>query len=198
MKKRKRYQNRIWKCSKRCFDAIGSAFLLIFCFPLLLAISMIVKLSVPGSVLFRQKRIGMHQIPFVILKFRTIPAKKTVRTKISRTGALLRRTKLDELPQLINILCGEMSFVGPRPYIPEESAGLPAERFEVRPGLTGLAQVNGNTFLSWEKRTAYDLEYVRNGSFRMDCRILAETAKVILKGEKACIKESANDNAPKD
>lgn len=187
MKKRKESQNIIWRCGKRCLDAIGSAFLLFSCFPILLVISLGVKLFVPGSVLFRQKRIGMNRVPFVILKFRTIPEKKAAVNKISRVGAFLRRTKLDELPQLVNILCGEMSFVGPRPYIPEESAGLPAERFAVRPGLTGLAQVNGNTFLSWERRTAYDLEYVHRGSFRMDCGILAKTVKVVLQGEKACI-----------
>ena len=81
-----------------------------------------------------------------------------------------------------------MSFVGPRPYIPEESVGLQKERYSVRPGLTGLAQVNGNTFLTWKERTAYDVEYVRNQSLLLDFQILLRTVRVIVKGEKACLK----------
>ncbi len=171
---------------KRILDVVFSLLAIVALVPFWLFIVVAIKLTLPGSVLFRQIRIGKDEKPFEILKFRTLCGRGQALS--SEFGSFLRRTKLDETPQLINILLGQMSFVGPRPYIPEESVGLQKERYSVRPGLTGLAQVNGNTFLTWKERTAYDVEYVRNQSLLLDFQILLRTVRVIVKGEKACLK----------
>lgn len=172
--------------AKRILDVVFSLLAIVALVPFWLFIVVAIKLTLPGSVLFRQIRIGKDEKPFEILKFRTLCGRGQALS--SEFGSFLRRTKLDETPQLINILLGQMSFVGPRPYIPEESVGLQKERYSVRPGLTGLAQVNGNTFLTWKERTAYDVEYVRNQSLLLDFQILLRTVRVIVKGEKACLK----------
>lgn len=172
--------------AKRILDVVFSLLAIVALVPFWLFIVVAIKLTLPGSVLFRQIRIGKDEKPFEILKFRTL--REDGHMESTELGSYLRRTKLDETPQLINILLGQMSFVGPRPYIPEESVGLQKERYSVRPGLTGLAQVNGNTFLTWEERTAYDVEYVRNQSLLLDFQILLRTVRVIVKGEKACLK----------
>ena len=172
--------------AKRILDVVFSLLAIVALVPFWLFIVVAIKLTLPGSVLFRQIRIGKDEKPFEILKFRTLCGRGQALS--SEFGSFLRRTKLDETPQLFNILAGQMSFVGPRPYIPEESVGLQKERYSVRPGLTGLAQVNGNTFLTWEERTAYDVEYVRNQSLLLDFQILLRTVRVIVKGEKACLK----------
>ena len=171
--------------AKRILDFMFSLLIIVVFIPLWLLIALAVKLTIPGSILFRQTRIGKDEKPFEILKFRTLC--ENGQSQSSKLGLFLRRTKLDETPQLLIILEGKMSFVGPRPYIPEESVGLQKERYSVRPGLTGLAQVNGNTFLTWEERTAYDVEYVRNQSLLLDFKILLRTIRVILKGEEACL-----------
>ena len=172
--------------AKRILDVVFSLLAIVALVPFWLFIVVAIKLTLPGSVLFRQIRIGKDEKPFEILKFRTLCGRGQALS--SEFGSFLRRTKLDETPQLFNILAGQMSFVGPRPYIPEESVGLQKERYSVRPGLTGLAQVNGNTFLTWKERTAYDVEYVRNQSLLLDFQILLRTVRVIVKGEKACLK----------
>ena len=155
-----------------------------------------VKACVHGNVLFRQTRIGYHETKFQILKFRTMHEGKettSLHNRMPSCGRILRRLRLDELPQLINIVKGEMSFVGPRPYIEDESKRLPPKRYRMRPGLTGLAQVNGNTALSWEERTAYDLYYIENYTLWMDICILFRTIKVIILGEKACVRHIKPD-----
>ena len=175
--------------TKRLFDIIVSAAGIIALSPLLLILTAVIKLSIPGKVLFRQVRVGYHKKLFTILKFKTmIEGSDEESSSVPDSGNWLRRFKLDELPQLHNILVGDMSFVGPRPYVPKESQGLDEVRYQMRPGLTGLAQVYGNRELSWEERTAYDVEYVSNHNLILDLKILLRTIKVIALGEKACVK----------
>ena len=176
---------------KRGCDVVFSALGLVVLSPLFLLAALFTLLTVRGSAIFVQTRIGYKKREFRIFKFRTMSSGETEEGRAGAVGRLLRRTKLDELPQLVNVLRGDMSFVGPRPYVPEESRGLPDERFSMRPGLTGLAQVNGNRELSWEERTAYDLDYVRGYSLGLDARILLKTVRVVLLGEKAVVKHRA-------
>ena len=173
---------------KRLSDVLLSLTGIILLLPLLLIMSLLVKLTIPGSVFFAQERVGKDKRVFRILKYRTMAAYGERSGKTAGIGKFLRRTKLDELPQLINIMKGDMSFVGPRPYVPAESEGLSDERFAMRPGLTGLAQVNGNTCLSWAERTEYDIEYVKKWSLLLDLRIIMRTVKVVVRGEEACVK----------
>lgn len=155
-------------------------------------------------VLFRQKRVGLNGISFELIKFRSMhdlrdasgqPLPNELRTPAF--GRLLRRSRLDELPELWNILRGDMAIVGPRPLLPGTIAALGAEgqrRCRVRPGITGLAQVSGNTLLSIEEKVAMDLLYVREHGLAMDLRILIQTPLTMLKGEKvdAAILERAH------
>lgn len=173
---------------KRLSDIVLSMIGIIILLPFLLIVSLLVKLTIPGSVFFAQDRVGKDKRVFRILKYRTMAAYGDNVGKTVGVGGFLRRTKLDELLQLFNILIGDMSFVGPRPYIPDESEGLSDERFVMRPGLTGLAQVNGNTYLSWDERTAYDVEYMKKWSLWMDLKIILKTVKVVVRGEEACVR----------
>ncbi|HBO98861.1 MAG TPA: sugar transferase, partial [Verrucomicrobia bacterium] len=143
---------------------------------LALLVALVLLLGDGRPVLFRQTRAGLKGLPFTILKFRTMrPGPGTDMERLTRLGRFLRRTSLDELPQLVNILKGDMSLVGPRPlpvayvarYAPEQ-----ARRLDVRPGLTGWAQVNGRNALSWEEKFAYDTWYVDHQSLALDLRIL--------------------------
>jgi exopolysaccharide biosynthesis polyprenyl glycosylphosphotransferase len=187
---------------KRTFDIVFSALALLLLSPLLLLLAILVKLNSPGPVLYRQERLGRDNHVFSILKFRTMRCEAeretgpvwTVEDDPRRTwiGSMLRRFSLDELPQLINVLKGEMSMVGPRPeravFAEEFEQKIPRylERHRVRSGLTGWAQVNGlrgNTPI--EDRTLYDLHYVENWSLGLDLRILLRTVKSVIKGENA-------------
>ena len=149
-----------------------------------------VRLTSRGPVLFLQERVGMHGEPFVVWKFRTmldgdnpiIPCAD----RITAVGRVLRRTSLDELPQLVNVARGEMSIVGPRPtlaYQVERWTDRQKRRLLVRPGLTGLAQVNGRNALSWPERIEHDLDYVASQSPWTDLRILARTVTAMVGGE---------------
>ena len=149
-----------------------------------------VRLTSKGPILFRQERVGMGGTPFVCLKFRTMADGDNPiipdASVITSAGRILRRLSLDELPQLINVVRGEMSVVGPRPtlaYQVERWTPRQRERLNVRPGLTGLAQVNGRNDLSWPERIAYDLDYVETQSVRTDATILLRTAGAMLGGE---------------
>ena len=186
---------------KRILDVLLSlAGIVVLGIPMLL-ISLAIKLGSPGPVFFRQKRFGLHKSFFQILKFRTMrtDTPKDVPTHmladptkwITRTGAFLRRTSLDELPQLFNILDGSMSLVGPRPerqyfyqkfeeYIPGFS-----RRLAVTPGLTGYAQVNGGYSLPPEEKIVYDMYYIENQSLRMDLHCLVKTVQVVFTGNGA-------------
>ena len=180
---------------KRLMDIVIAAMSLIIFAPLMAAIAVAIRLEMGRPVLFRQARPGLRAAPFEVVKFRTMRDIRDSRgrllpieDRISRFGALLRRLSFDELPELWNILKGEMSLVGPRPllmeylpsYTPEQ-----ARRHEVRPGLTGWAQVNGRHALEWEDRFKMDVWYVDHWSVRLDLKILAATIKIVASGEGA-------------
>ena len=188
---------------KRAFDLLVATAALIAVSPLMLIIAIIVKLESAGPVFFRQQRVGMAGQTFDILKFRTMrdapqetPAVPQVSDfsqyvfdplyggkEYTRIGHLLRSTSLDELPNLINVLKGDLSIVGPRPEVPElVEQYRPAfhRRHNVRPGITGLAQVRGRGELTYEETMDYDLEYVDHHSFARDLLILARTLPVVL------------------
>jgi lipopolysaccharide/colanic/teichoic acid biosynthesis glycosyltransferase len=137
-----------------------------------------------GPILFVQKRIGVKESLFNLVKFRTLKNEETLPLESRKfaLGTWLRKTSLDELPQLINVIKGDMSLVGPRP-LPVEYAELftpeQRERFKVKPGITGLAQVNGGTQLAWSKKFNYDLQYIKNQSFWGDITILLKTLLVV-------------------
>jgi exopolysaccharide biosynthesis polyprenyl glycosylphosphotransferase len=181
---------------KRAFDVACAAVLLVLTAPVMGLVALAVRFSSRGPVIFHQTRVGRHGRPFTILKFRTMHEEAEEATgpvlaklndpRVTLLGRLLRATRLDELPQLWNVLRGDMSFVGPRPERPEfvhdyqrDIQGY-TERFKVRPGLTGYAQVNGEYHTSASTKLKYDLAYIHNRSLWLDLRILSETMKVML------------------
>ncbi len=179
---------------KRVIDILLSFILLILIFPILLITSIIIKLDTTGPIFFIQKRVGYKGNYFYIFKFRTMIHSKRAtmdeiqldNPEITRVGRYLRRFKLDELPQVINVLKGDMSIVGPRPTIPEQLENFNEDamfRLKVRPGITGLAQVNGNIYINWSERWKYDKKYVENLSFLLDVKIIYKTFFIILLGE---------------
>ena len=184
----------IYKIVKRILDIALSAILLMLLAPVMLFIALAVRLDTEGSAIFRQARVGKNGIPFTCYKFRTMytcAPKSTPKSHLSgsdsyitRVGRILRRTSLDELPQLYNVLRGDMSIVGPRPLIAEEGeihelrrrCGVTAER----PGITGLAQISGRDGITDVEKARYDARYARNISFYTDARIVLKTAKGVL------------------
>ena len=177
--------------AKRAFDVALAALALVVLSPVLLVTAVLVRRKLGAPVLFRQTRPGLLGEPFEILKFRTMtdavgPDGELLpdEERLTPFGQLLRSTSLDELPELINVIRGEMSLVGPRPlimrylerYTPEQ-----ARRNLARPGITGLAQVRGRNALSWEERFALDVRYVDGWSLGLDLRILAETVVAVLR-----------------
>ena len=195
---------------KRIFDLVFSIFLIIILSPLLLLISVIIKSTSKGPIIFKQKRLGKNGEEFEIYKFRTMVENAedmgngvyTLKNDPRETsvGKLLRKTSLDEVPQLFNILKNEMSFVGPRPtltYHPYEYqnySSVQKKRFNVKPGVTGLAQLKGRKKLQWEKRIEYDIEYVENHSFFYDIKLILKTIPKVLKMESNYNTEDQIDN----
>ena len=181
---------------KRMFDVFAAALLLIVLSPLLLTAAVLVKLTSRGPLLFVQERAGRGGAIFRVVKFRTMRGGRTPDPKelvpldhpdITKIGWLLRRLNIDELPQLVQVLRGDMSLVGPRPTLPDQVAAYDdfrRQRLLVRPGITGLAQVNGSTAIPWDERILYDIAYVRRCSLRMDLGILLRTKWVLLAGER--------------
>lgn len=178
---------------KRALDLLVSVMLLLVLFPILLLVVIMIKIDSKGPIFFVQERIGLNKYPFRIFKFRTMTHQRRIPTEeifsghpeVTRTGAFLRKTKLDETPQLINVIIGDMSIVGPRPALKSHIEFYTEEaylRHEVRPGLTGLAQINGNIRIPWEQRWIYDSIYVKNLSFINDIKILIRTPFVIING----------------
>ncbi len=182
---------------KRVLDFLLSLAATILLSPIMLALSIWVKLDSPGPVFFRQKRVGIHKTHFNILKFRTMKSDtphdvpthmlKNPDSYITKSGAFLRKTSLDELPQIWNILAGQMSIVGPRPALYNQY-DLIEERDkyganDVRPGLTGLAQVNGRDELEIEEKARLDGEYVKNLTFAMDLRCFFKTIAYVFNRE---------------
>jgi lipopolysaccharide/colanic/teichoic acid biosynthesis glycosyltransferase len=175
---------------KRAFDLVVAGFALVLASPLLLVIALLIKASVGAPVLFRQRRPGLNGEPFTLVKFRSMTDRYDDRgaalpdaERLTRLGRFLRTSSLDEFPELWNVLRGEMSLVGPRPLLMEYMplyTSVQARRHEVRPGITGLAQVNGRNGLSWPERFALDVEYVDGCSFRMDLAIIGRTVRDVV------------------
>ena len=185
-----------YRAVKRFLDVTASFLGLVLLSPLLLAVSLLIKIDSRGPVIFRQKRIGRNGKVFEIYKFRSmcVGAEKTGSgvysgkgdARVTRIGKILRATSIDELPQLLNILKGEMSFVGPRPpltYHPwkyEDYTDFQKRMFEVRPGITGWAQVNGRKDVEWHKRIELNVWYVDHMSLLLDIKIMFMTAFKVL------------------
>jgi len=193
---------------KALFDRVLGLLLVLVGLPVLAVVAVLVKIDSQGPILFKQRRIGAQGEPFNMLKFRTmvenaeallgsladandgneILFKKRDDPRVTRVGRVLRRYSLDELPQLFNVLRGDMSLVGPRPPLPSEVAKYESDavrRLRVKPGLTGLWQVSGRSNLSWEESLRLDLRYVDNWSLVLDLQILARTARAVLSGSGA-------------
>jgi lipopolysaccharide/colanic/teichoic acid biosynthesis glycosyltransferase len=191
---------------RRVFEVITSVLGLCVLAPLMAIIAVLIKLESPGPVLFKQTRVGKGESPFEIMKFRSMrmaaPDEETVQTNVedidsymfrpvgSKTviGRTLRACSLDELPNLFNVLRGDLHIVGPRPDEPELVAQYRPEwrqRHDVKPGITGVAQIHGRTDLTYQETMAYDLEYVRNRSFALDVKIMLKTLAVVLRREGA-------------
>lgn len=194
---------------KRAFDILVTLAIAPFALVIGGVMAVVLALDLRGSPWFEQERIGLHGRPFTMYKLRTMrharPGQEPERAvdnwqtyvftpdgerdpRITRWGAFARKTSIDELPNLINVLLGEMSLVGPRPELPEIVAQYPAEyhdRHNVRPGIAGLAQVNGRSDLTYAEIASYDLQYVREQSFRLDLEILWETVAIVFRGSGA-------------
>ncbi len=190
---------------KRLADFVVAGALLTFLAPLLLLIALLVRLETPGPAIFRQMRGGYGGRPFQIYKFRTmtvmqdgpaVPQASRNDARVTTFGAFLRQSSLDELPQLINVLQGHMSLIGPRPHALAHDAQFAAidanyaQRFRARPGVTGLAQVSGNrgptpTYESVRERLSYDVHYIRTWSLAMDMKILVRTLVLLFRGSQA-------------
>ncbi|MGF2618143.1 sugar transferase [Rossellomorea vietnamensis] len=179
---------------KRVLDIVISLLGLIVLLPLLVLTALAIKLESKGPIIFKQDRLGLHGKMFKIYKFRSmcVGAEKSGvysskgDARVTRVGKIIRMTSIDEFPQLINIIKGEMSIIGPRPtltYHPwplEDYTDEQLRRFEVRPGVTGWAQINGRKDVEWNKRIEYDVEYVSNISFRLDINIFFKTVIKVL------------------
>jgi lipopolysaccharide/colanic/teichoic acid biosynthesis glycosyltransferase len=208
---------RFYPVIKRWVEFCLAALLLVVFAPLFVLIALAIRLDSPGPALFRQTRVGRNGTPFTFYKFRSMPADVDTRRhhaflkafvsgrlgqarngervykpvqaeQVTRVGRLLRKTSLDELPQLFNVLKGEMSFVGPRPNIPAEVGAYVdwhRRRLAVLPGITGWAQINGRSRITFDQIVRYDIDYIENESLAMDLRILLWTLPTVLKGNGA-------------
>ncbi len=180
----------MYRMSKRALDVGVAGAALVATAPVTVPVALAIRVTMGSPVLFRQARPGLGGEPFMMMKFRTMrdprPGEDMLASdgaRITRLGRALRATSVDELPTLLNVLNGDMSLVGPRPllmryldrYTPEQ-----ARRHEVKPGVTGLAQINGRNALSWEKKFAYDVEYVDRRSMVLDLSILVRTAAKVV------------------
>ncbi|MBQ3470519.1 sugar transferase [Candidatus Saccharibacteria bacterium] len=187
---------------KRGFDLVAGATMLVGLSPVFLIVAIAIKIDSPGPVFFKQKRTGKNGKEFKMYKFRSMVADNDVRDKscedkYTRVGKKLRQTSIDELPQLINVVKGQMSFIGPRPWIVEYWDNMTEEeqgRAKVRPGITGLAAAKGRNGLSVFEKIGYDLEYVKHYSLFMDVKVIALTVKTVLTREGASSNKGAIHN----
>ena len=178
---------------KRAMDLALAVPALIVLSPVFALVALAVRASLGSPVIFKQRRPGMHERPFTLYKFRTMRDARDARgtllpdaRRLTRLGAFLRATSLDELPELVNVLRGDMSLVGPRPLLMEYLPLYSPEqrrRHDVRPGVTGLAQVNGRNALTWREKFALDVEYVDRVSLALDLRILLLTIVSVVRSE---------------
>ena len=176
---------------KRVIDWVSALFLLILLLPIIVTIALVIRIMLGSPIFFRQDRTGHKGKNFTVIKFRTLTEERDTSgtllddgLRMTPLGGALRRSSLDELPSLINVLLGQMSFVGPRPFVADyEDRYTPneARRHNVRPGITGWAQVNGRNALSWDERLELDVWYVDHISFLLDIRILVKTLGVVFK-----------------
>jgi len=191
---------------KRLLDIFLSILTLIFLSPFFLLIAIAIRLETPGPVLYLQDRLGLHGKIFSAIKFRTMTHASRVPDheiladdpEVTRVGAFLRRYKLDELIQVVNVLKGDMSVIGPRPALPRQLAEYDEngrKRLLVKPGLSGLAQVNGNIYLSWPERWQYDARYVEMCSLGLDLWIIWRTIAVMILGEEKFLNSPAGKKA---
>ena len=179
------------KYIKRILDLILSLMALIVLMPLMIIIGILVRINLGSPIIFKQKRPGKNEKIFTLYKFRTMTDKRDIdgnllpdEYRLTKFGKFLRSTSLDELPELINIIKGDMAIVGPRPLLVEYLPYYTEEekhRHDVRPGLTGLAQVNGRNAISWEEKFLEDLEYIKNISVKNDIKIIFKTVGKVLK-----------------
>jgi lipopolysaccharide/colanic/teichoic acid biosynthesis glycosyltransferase len=181
---------------RRAFDVLVAGAALLVASPFLAIAALAIRLESPGDAIYRQRRIGKDGRPFDVLKLRTMVtgaehmgaglAVSEGDTRITRVGRLLRRTSLDEVPNLVNVLRGDMAIVGPRPTVPvqvDRYTDRQRGRLAVKPGITGWAQVNGRTELPWNERIELDLWYIEHRSWRLDLRILQRTIRMVFGGE---------------
>jgi lipopolysaccharide/colanic/teichoic acid biosynthesis glycosyltransferase len=201
--------------AKRALDLVGATAILVVTSPLMALAAALIRLETPGHPLYRQRRVGKDGRPFEIYKFRTMVhgaeyvgaglAVNEGDPRITRVGQMLRRWSLDELPNLINVVRGEMSLVGPRPTVQvqvDQYTPRQRRRLEVKPGITGWAQVNGRTSLPWHERIELDVWYVDHRSLTLDVRILLRTFRLVFggsglyKGETGGWREPAREDGP--
>ena len=181
---------------RRAADVVVAAIALVVAAPVLAVAMIAIRLETPGHPIYRQRRVGLHGREFDVLKLRTmVDGAETIGAgmavnvgdaRITRVGRFLRRTSLDELPNLVNILRGDMAIVGPRPTLPSQVAQYTERergRLAVRPGLTGWAQVNGRASLPWTERIELDLWYIEHRSWRLDLKILWRSARMVILGD---------------
>ncbi len=191
------------KYFKRIFDLIIALTILLIFSLLLIVVMILIKIDSPGPIFYIQSRLGKSGEIFNLIKFRTMYNRSRVPNReilpgdneVTRLGKHLRRYKMDEIPQLFNVIIGNLSLVGPRPSLESlqnEFDENGVYRILVKPGLTGLAQINGNIYLSWKERWKYDRQYVENYSFYLDVKIIVKTILVILFGELKYIKRPPN------
>ena len=195
---------------RRVVDFVGATTCLLFVSPIILITIVAIYFTDRGPIFYRQQRSGLRGRPFTVFKFRSmrinnlpfddVTEVKTGHPLVTPVGNLIRRFKIDELPQLLNVLNGQMSLIGPRPTIPdqvEKYTPFQRRRLEIRPGLTGWAQVNGGVELSWPERIMLDVWYLDHRTIWLDLQILARTARVVLFGEKLDIsaRQRAEDYA---
>lgn len=178
---------------KPFLDFFGALLLVLLLSPIIVLVAIVLSVSNSGSPFFLQKRPGKNERIFTIIKFKTMNDKKDIHGKLlpdserlTPVGRFVRSTSLDELPQLLNVVKGDMSFVGPRPLLPQYLPlynDLQKQRHNVKPGITGWAQVNGRNAISWQQKFEYDVWYVKNQSFYLDIRILLKTVLKVIKKE---------------
>jgi sugar transferase EpsL len=184
---------RVYDRAKRSLDLVAASVGLVLLSPVLAATAVIVRIGLGAPVLFRQERPGFRGRPFTLVKFRTMTEARNSdgqllpdHQRLTRLGRLLRQTSIDELPTLWNVLRGDMSMVGPRPLLMEYLPRYTLEqmrRHDVRPGITGWAQVNGRNAATWEDKFEMDVWYVDHRSFRLDAKIMALTAVRVVRGD---------------